>query len=71
MAVSNVIIVYWVGNSVWSTWTKLLPIAYKKKLLLGAFTKLRKATIRFVMSVRPSALNNSAPTGSFVSKFDI
>jgi len=30
MAVSNVIIVYWVGNSVWSTWTKLLPIAYKK-----------------------------------------
>jgi hypothetical protein len=70
MAVSIVILVLWVGNSVWSTGTKLLPIAYTK-LLLGAFTKLRKTTIRFVMSVRPSALNNSAPAGPFVSNFDI
>jgi len=70
MAVIIVIVVFWVGNTVWSTWTKLLPVAYKK-LLLGAFAKLRKATIRFVMSVRPSASNNSAPTGPFVSKFDI
>jgi hypothetical protein len=29
---------------------------------VGAFAKLRKATIRF-MSVRLSAWNNSAPTG--------
>jgi len=65
-----VILVLWVGNSSWPTWTKLLPIAYTK-LLLGAFAKLRKATICFVMSVRPSALNNSAPAGPFVSIFDI
>ena len=30
--------------------------------LLGAFAKLRKATISFVMSVCPYAWNNSAPT---------
>ena len=28
---------------------------------LGAFAKLRKATISFIMSVRPSEWNNSAP----------
>ena len=33
--------------------------------LLGAFTKLRKATIIFVMSVRLSAWNNSAPWTDF------
>jgi hypothetical protein len=32
---------------------------------------LRKATISFVMSVSPSAWNNSAPTGWFFLKFDI
>ena len=37
----------------------------------GKFTKLRKATISFVMSVRPSAWNNSAPTGRIFMKFDI
>jgi len=30
---------------------------------LGAFAKFRKATVYFVMSVRPSAWNNLAPTG--------
>ena len=49
---------------------KLLPIAYTE-LLLGAFAKLRKANIRFVMSIRPSALNNSASAGPLVSKLDI
>ena len=51
--------------------------------ILGAFTKLRKATISFVMSaclfvclslylsVRPSAWNNSVPTGRIFMKFDI
>ena len=53
MAVSIVILVLWVGNSMWPTWTNLLPIAYTK-LLLGAFVKFRKATFRFVMSVRLS-----------------
>jgi hypothetical protein len=32
---------------------------------------LRKATICFVMSVRPPACNNSAPTGRIFIKFDI
>jgi hypothetical protein len=37
--------------------------------LSGAFAKLRKATISFVMSVRPSAWNKSAPTGRIFMKF--
>jgi len=41
--------------------------------LLGAFAKLRKATISFVMTgclpVRLSAWNNSAPTGRIFKKF--
>ena len=44
-------------------------------LLLNVFTKLRKATISFTMSVclsiRPSAWNNSAPTKWIFIKFDI
>ena len=36
----------------------------------GAFAKLRKAIISF-MSVRPSAWNNSAPTGQIFMKFGI
>jgi len=39
--------------------------------LLGFCGKLRKATIKFVMSVRPSARNSSAPTGRIYFKFDI
>ena len=42
---------------------------------LGAFAKLRKATIRFAISVckplLPSVWNNSAPTGRIFMKFDI
>jgi hypothetical protein len=41
---------------------------------LGLFGKLRKATISFVMSVRPSARphwNTSAPTGGIFMNFDI
>jgi hypothetical protein len=37
-------------------------------LSLGAFAKLRKATIRHV---RPSTCNNSPPTGRIFMKFDI
>jgi hypothetical protein len=44
-------------------------------LFLGAFAKLRKATISFVMSVCPSVsqitVNNSAPTGRIFINFDI
>jgi len=39
--------------------------------LLGAFSKLRKATISFVMSVRLCAWNNSVPTGRVFMKSDI
>ena len=38
---------------------------------LGEFAKLRMAIVSFVMSVRPSAWNNSAPTGRILMKFDI
>jgi hypothetical protein len=39
--------------------------------ILGAFAKLRKATIAFVMSVLPSAWRNLAPTGRILIKLDI
>ena len=39
-------------------------------VFLGAFAKSRKATISFVMSFRPSSLNNLAPTGWIFTKFD-
>jgi hypothetical protein len=50
-----------------------------QRYLLDAFTKLRNATISFVisfcpsvsLSVRPSAWNNSAPTGQISMKIDI
>ena len=44
--------------------TKIAPF-------LGGFSKLRKATISFVMSVCPSALNNSTPTTRILIKFGI
>jgi hypothetical protein len=52
----------------------LLPIFHFSPLssspFLGAFEKLRKATISF-MSVRLSAWNNSAPTGRILMKPDV
>ena len=39
--------------------------------VFGAFAKLRKATISFVMSVRPSAWNRKAATGRIFMVFDI
>jgi hypothetical protein len=38
---------------------------------LSAFAKLRKANNSFVISVRPSTRNKSAPTGRILMKFDI
>ena len=38
---------------------------------LDAFAKLRKVTISFAMSVRPSVWNNSASTGRIFMKLDI
>jgi hypothetical protein len=40
-------------------------------LFLGAFAKLRKAAISFVMSVRPSVFSNSAPTERIFMKIYI
>ena len=37
----------------------------------GAFAKLRKVTVSFVMSVCPSSWNGSAPTGRFFMNFGI
>jgi hypothetical protein len=37
----------------------------------GAFAKLRKATVTFVVSARSSAWNNLALTGRIFMKFDI
>ena len=56
------------------------PLLWEIRLLmhlqfLSAFAELRKGTIGFVMSVcpsvRPSAWNNSAPTGRIFMKFGI
>ena len=53
-------------------WLALLVVCIA--IILGAFTKLRKATISFVMSVRPSvslsAWNDSPPTGQILMKFN-
>ena len=39
--------------------------------VLVAFAELRKAAVIYVMSVRPSAWNNSARTGRIFVKFDV
>jgi hypothetical protein len=38
---------------------------------LGALAKFRKATVSFLVSVRPTAWNNSASSGRFFIKFDM
>jgi len=51
-----------------------LYVVYNSRFV-GAIAKLRKVTICFVLSVRPSvcpsAWSNSAPTGRIFMKFDI
>jgi hypothetical protein len=46
-----------------------LMFSYKKCLFLDTLEKLRKENISFVMSVCPSALNNSASTERIFMKF--
>jgi hypothetical protein len=43
-----------------------ISILLQYEAFVGAFAKLRKATIIFVMSVRLSASNNSVPSGKFL-----
>jgi hypothetical protein len=81
--VREVICVFYCENQ-----TKPINTVYSTNAeFLGAFAKLRKATISFVMSVclsvclpsclsvrpsvRPSACNNSAPTERIFMQFDI
>ena len=45
-------------------------VLYLWRSSLGAFAKSRKGTINFI-NVRPSAWNNSAPTGRIFMKFGI
>jgi hypothetical protein len=40
------------------------------RCFLDTFAKLRLATVSFVMYIRLSAWNNSAPTGQIFMKFD-
>jgi hypothetical protein len=51
--------------------TQKKKIMAKNHQYLDAFAKLRRATISFIVSVHPSAWNNSAPTGQFLIKFNI
>jgi len=46
-------------------------LTFSQRKFLGAFAKLQKATISFVMSVRPSLWNNSASTGQYFIKFHV
>jgi hypothetical protein len=43
---------------------------HKHNVVFYAFAKLRKAAISFVMFVRPSAWNSSAPIGRTFMKYD-
>jgi hypothetical protein len=45
--------------------------AYLERSVLGAFAKLRKATVSSVTSVRLCEWNSSAPNGRILMKFDI
>jgi hypothetical protein len=65
--------IYSLGNCIKRLVTKLgiWAMWYGFCSFLGTVVKLRKATISFVKSVRPSAWNNSAPTGQIFMKFDI
>jgi hypothetical protein len=75
--------IYWRRrNNVWDLQSpelmrKQLSAPGNRFALLDALAKLRKATISFVMSVRPSVRpsapqrNNSAPNGWIFMNFDI
>jgi len=49
----------------------IVIFTYLWSSVLGAFTKLQKATISVLMSVCPSAWHNLAPTGQIFMKFCI
>jgi hypothetical protein len=53
------------------SYTKSRTLPGAEEGILGAFAKLQIAAISFVMSVRLSAWNNSAPTGRIFMKLGI
>jgi len=71
-------------NVMWATDPSLITARYEtcvtdssalevveSEWFLGTFANLRTATLSVVMSVCPSAWNNSAPNGRIFMKFDI
>jgi hypothetical protein len=54
------------------TWTAFWqrPFCHFAPSILGAFAKFRKANIKFILSVYPSAWNNFAPTGRIFMKLE-
>jgi hypothetical protein len=58
---------YWVGHRLLQA--TVIPSASTR--FLGTFGKLTTSTVSFIMFVRLSAWNNSAPTGGIFLKFDI
>ena len=48
----------------------LLGLTFQARLILGAFTKLRKVTTSFVMSVRPFECRRMEQLGSYWTDFD-
>jgi hypothetical protein len=48
-----------------------IAVAPASLQFLGAFTKLQKATVCFVISARHPTWNNSTPTARIFMKFDI
>ena len=65
--------VMWVNYSVcvWGGFSVRSALKRSETCFLGAFTKLRKVTVGFVMSLHLSACSNSDPTGRILMKFDI
>ena len=59
------------GFSVVGRSEKIKSCVLNNAVVLDTCAKLRKATINFVVSVRPLARNRSAPTGKILMKFDI
>jgi hypothetical protein len=50
---------------------RLGVLFHSSSQFLGAFAKSQNVTVRFVVSVRPPAWNNSARTGQIFIKFYI
>ena len=56
---------FWTVDSLVRDLHLTISILFQYEAFVGAFAKLRKATVIFVMSVRLSASNNSVSSGKF------